>query len=307
MNVIVTGGAGFIGSIVCDELINEGYKPIVVDKTAMTTYDHHYRLDICDPGLKAVFIKHRPKYVIHLAAQVDVQQSIQDPLNDAQMNVMGLLNVLESCRLAGVEKIVFASSAAVYGAPKTEKMAEDHPIQPLSPYGVTKYTGELYLQTFASLHGLPYTILRFANVYGVREPHDETGVVAAFMNQFLRGERPIIYGDGEQTRDFVYVRDVARASVLSLKKAENTILNVSTAEPVKVNELYTYLAELLGIHVTPRYTNEKVGDIKQSVLANALIQKTLNWTPAYDLRAGLHHMRLNYETQYDRRHLSGGA
>lgn len=238
MKVLVTGGAGFIGSHVVDCLIESGHETVVVDNLATGKASHvHpkaklYVTDIRSKELKEIVETEKPRVVIHQAAQVSVKRSVDEPLWDAEINILGTLNLLECCRAANVEKLIYASSAAVYGDPVYVGVDERHLIQPLSLYGVSKYTPELYIKVYHHLYGLNYTILRYANVYGPRQDSEgEGGVVSIFIDKLLKGEQPIIYGDGEQTRDFVYVTDVAQANVMALTRGDGGVFKCEHKHP----------------------------------------------------------------------------
>ncbi|MEK3857183.1 NAD-dependent epimerase/dehydratase family protein [Cytobacillus sp. FSL H8-0458] len=295
--VLVTGGCGFIGSHIVDLLIDQGYEVIVVDNLRTGNINNinvnkvkFYEMSILDEKLTEVFEKHQPHYVIHQAAQVSVSESIVDIMQDEEINIRGSLNVIENAVKYNAQKVIFASSAAVYGTPEYLPVDTNHVVEPLAPYGVSKYTVERYLRMFKKLHGLDYTILRYANVYGPRQDaKGEGGVVAIFADKITTQEELTIDGDGEQTRDFVYVTDVAKANVKALKSGDNRILNVSREEKVSVNELYKIMAELSSYSKEPNYGPERKGDIKHSILSNGETIKELNWKPDVELPAGLKH------------------
>ena len=233
MKVLVTGGAGFIGSHIVDMLIEDGHEVIIIDnlstgkKEFINKKATFYLLDINSPQLEQIFSKEKPEYVIHQAAQVDVALSIQDPVCDADSNILGTIRLLECCKKFKIRKIIYASSCAVYGETNDCSIHENFIVQPLSFYGASRYTSELYIQLNHKFSGTPYTILRYANVYGPRQtPKGEGGVIAIFMQKALKGEQPVIFGDGEQTRDFVYVKDVASANLSALKNGTNEIINI---------------------------------------------------------------------------------
>lgn len=293
--VLVTGGCGFIGSHIVDLLIDQGYEVIVVDNLRTGNIDNidinkvkFYEISILDNQLSEIFAKHKPQYVIHQAAQVSVSESVVDMMQDEEINIRGSLNVIENAVKYNIKKIIFASSAAVYGTPEYLPVDTNHGVEPLAPYGVSKYAVERYLRMFKKLHGLDYTILRYANVYGPRQDaKGEGGVVAIFADKITSQEELTIDGDGEQTRDFVYVTDVAKANVKALKSGDNRILNVSREEKVSVNELYKIMAELSSYSKEPNYGPERKGDIKHSILSNGETIKELNWKPEMELPTGL--------------------
>ncbi|WP_026581952.1 NAD-dependent epimerase/dehydratase family protein [Bacillus sp. J33] len=293
--VLVTGGCGFIGSHIVDLLIDQGFEVIVVDNLRTGNINNidiskvkFYEMSILDKKLTGIFAKHKPQYVIHQAAQVSVSESVVDIMQDEEINIRGSLNVIENAVKHNVRKLIFASSAAVYGTPNYLPVDIHHEVEPLAPYGVSKYAVERYLRMFKKLHGMDYTILRYANVYGPRQDaKGEGGVVAIFADKISSQEELTIDGDGEQTRDFVYVKDVAQANVKALKSGDNRILNVSREEKVSVNELYKIMAELSSYSKEPIYGPERKGDIKHSILSNGETIKELNWKPEVDLRTGL--------------------
>ncbi len=225
MKVLVTGGAGFIGSHIVDKLIEEGYEVIVVDDLSsgkeknINKKAKFYRLNIQDSGLESVFQKEEPDYVNHHAAQIDVRRSVSYPILDAKINVLGTINLLQNCLKYKTRKVIFASSGgAIYGEQQVFPAPENHPLRPISPYGITKLVAEHYLYYYKTIYELDYMSLRYANVYGPRQdPFGEAGVIAIFIKKMLNEEQAIINGDGEQTRDFVYVEDVARANLLAMK------------------------------------------------------------------------------------------
>jgi len=294
MEVLVTGGAGFIGSNIVDGLIKEGHKVIVVDnlstgkKENLNKEAEFFQLDIRDQELEKVFEENNITHVIHHAAQIDVQHSIKDPLFDAQNNILGTINVLEIAKKYEVEKIIYASSAAVYGEPDYLPVDEEHPIKAMSPYGITKHTPEHYIKMYSELYDLKYTIFRYSNVYGPRQdPKGEGGVVSIFVDKMLAEERPVIFGDGEQTRDFIHVYDIVKTNLLALEKGDNILINVSTESRDSVNDLVNYLNEILPYSLEAINEEARKGDILHSSLANGKAKELLGWTPDYDLRAGL--------------------
>ncbi|MEH7500989.1 NAD-dependent epimerase/dehydratase family protein [Neobacillus drentensis] len=294
MKVLVTGGAGFIGSHVVDLLIQSGYEPIVVDNLRSGKREHvppHVRfidLDISSPQIEDVFAKEKPDVVIHLAAQVDVAYSIQNPVEDANQNILGTIRLLECCNKYDVKKFIFSSSCAVYGEKDECSIKETIPIQPQSFYGISKYTSEMYIQIFNILHNVPFTILRYANVYGPRQTSKgEGGVISIFFKKVLNGESPFIFGDGEQTRDFVYVEDVAKANVLAIEKGTNEIFNIGCNSKTSINELYQMTTSIASINIPSISMPVRKGDIRYSRLDNTKAINLLGWIPVYDLQAGL--------------------
>lgn len=302
MRVMVTGGAGFIGSHIVENLLRDNHEVFIVDnfsagkKENLVSEVPVYNMDITDPGIAAVFEEVRPRALIHQAAQVAVPVSLKDPVFDARVNIIGTLNLLEACRIYGVEKVVFASSAAVYGNPNYLPVDEEHPLRPLSGYGISKHAVERYLEVYQELYGLKWTALRYANVYGPRQDAlGEGGVVAIFIDKLLHNRRPTIFGDGEQTRDFVYVKDVAAANVQALTMGDHQILNISTGQAATVNELYALLQQEVGFSLPPEYGPPRAGDIVHSYLDNHRAVSQLNWKPRYSLARGLKETVKHYQ------------
>lgn len=304
MKVLITGGAGFIGSHIVDLLLKEQYQPIIVDnfstgqKKFVPNGVKIYELDLESPQLEEVFIKERPKIVFHLAAQIDVNRSIEKPVFDATTNILGTINLLNFCQKYHVKKVIYSSSSAVYRERAQLSIVESSPIFPSSFYGVSKYVPELYLKTYLDLYGLEYTILRYANVYGPRQSASgEGGVVSIFCHKLLKGDVPYIYGDGEQTRDFVFVKDVAKANVLAIQNGANETFNISCNKSVSINQLYKMLARLTNSKHHPNYCAERKGDIRHSQLNNQKAKVKLHWTPAFDIMRGLTETVAYYQNQ----------
>lgn len=295
MKVLVTGGAGFIGSHLVDRLIQEGHQAVVVDNlsTGKKKNIHKdaifYKMDILSDRLEKVFQKEKPEVVSHHAAQMDVRRSVADPTFDAQSNILGLLNLLERAVKNGTRRVVFASSGgAIYGEQKVFPAPEEHPTRPLSPYGVSKLASEHYLYYYQSVCGLEYTALRYSNVYGPRQdPFGEAGVVAIFTQKLLKGEQPIINGNGMQTRDYVFVEDVVEANMAVIHGQVNDTFNVGTGKETSVNQLYRYLLDITGAKVKEIHGPEKKGEQIRSSLDAQKIHKTLDWEPRVQLPEGL--------------------
>jgi len=296
MKVLVTGGAGFIGSHVVDKLINDDYEVVIVDNLStgkarnINKEAKFYKLDIQDPKLESIFQIERPHYVNHHAAQIDVRRSISDPIFDARVNIIGTINVLQNCVKYGVKKIIFASSGgAIYGEQEVFPASETHPTKPISPYGIAKLVAEHYLYYYKIIYGLEYVSLRYSNVYGPRQdPFGEAGVVAIFIQKMLNGEQPVINGDGEQTRDFVYVADVAEANILAMKNnTGESIFNIGTSIETSVNQIFNYLRKILGSSVPKIHGPAKPGEQRRSVIDYKKAEKILNWKPKTQLKDGL--------------------
>jgi UDP-glucose 4-epimerase len=305
MHILVTGGAGFIGSHIVDELIKSGHHVHILDNLSTGRTENlnpqavFHQGDLLDHGLAEAFTAARPEVVIHHAAQIDVQTSLTNPFLDAKINILGTIAVLEQCREHCVRKLIYASSAAVYGTPQYLGVDEAHPVKPLSFYGISKHTPELYIESFASLYDLDYTILRYANVYGVRQdPKGEGGVVSIFVDKLLEGKQPLIFGDGEQTRDFIYVKDIVRANMAALSKGSRRLYNISWNEQTSVNELLKEMCEISGRSFKPIYAPARVGDIVHSRLDNRAALTGLEWSPEYTLRDGLRETFDYYKVQY---------
>lgn len=294
MKVLVTGGAGFIGSHTVDKLIDAGAEVIIIDnlstgkKENINRSAQFYDISVESEDLSEVFETHKPDFVIHLAAQVSVPRSIQNPLKDCSINITGGLNVLENCHTHGVKKIVFASSAAVYGNPADPILTEKTPTGPLSHYGVSKLATEHYLYVYKSLYDLDFTVLRYANVYGPRQDAlGEGGVVAIFADKIVKGQPPVIHGDGEQTRDFIYVEDVAEANIKALSEGRQCTLNVGTGLRTTVNELFSIMSGSSESNLEPFYGEAREGDIRHSCMNISAITDTLKWRPLFRLEEGL--------------------
>lgn len=304
MRALVTGGAGFIGSVLVDRLLAEGHEVDVVDD--LSTGSLHnladaratggkalriHQLDIRLPEMVDLAARRRPEVIFHLAAQASVPVSVAEPLFDANVNVLGTLNVLESARAAGSERVVFAASGGtLYGDPDAadQPIKETLPHRPLSPYGVSKKAGVDYLVAYRELYALEFCALALANVYGPRQdPHGESGVVAIFAQRLVAGEPVTIDGDGEQTRDFVYVDDVVDAFVRAAERGGGLVCNIGTGVETPINEIYRILAEAAGFEGTPDHGPARPRDIRRSSLDRARAAMQLGWQPWTPLEEGL--------------------
>lgn len=295
MKILVTGGAGFIGSHLVDRLVQEGHEVVVVDNLSTGKRRNvnraavFYKRDVQSPRIEAIFRRERPVVLIHLAAQMNVRRSVEDPLFDAQVNILGTLNILNHAVRYGTRKVIFASSGgAIYGEQDVFPAPESHPTRPLSPYGISKLTGEYYLAYYQRLSGLHYVSLRLSNVYGPRQdPYGEAGVVAIFTQKMLAGEQPVINGNGRQTRDFIYVDDVVEAHMAVLGKEIQGVYNVGTAQETSINELFGKLAALTKSGCKQLYGPAKKGEQMRSVVDASKLRQEVGWEPRVSLDEGL--------------------
>ena len=295
MKILVTGGAGFIGSNLVDRLVQEGNEVVVVDNLSTGKRKHvnkkavFYKLDIQSTRMDRVFRKERPLLLVHLAAQMDVRHSTEDPMFDAQVNILGTINLLEHAVRYGVRKVTFASSGgAIYGEQEVFPAAENHRTDPASPYGISKLAGEKYLAYYANATGLRYAALRFANVYGPRQnPEGEAGVVAIFTKKMLQGDQPIINGTGKQTRDFIFVEDVVESIMVTLGEDIQGIFNVGTGQETTINEIYRTLKDLTQSSCKDLFGAAKKGEQYRSVLDIRKIREAFGWEPQMTVSGGL--------------------
>lgn len=296
MKVLVTGGAGFIGSHVVDKYVAHGYDVVVVDDLSTGRLSNlnpaatFYKLDIRSPKMVEVFEKERPDYVNHHAAQMDVRRSVVDPLFDADVNILGSINLIECAKKSRVKRFVYISTGgAVYGEPEYLPCDETHPINPICQYGASKHTVEHYLFMYHQLYGLDYVVLRYPNVYGPRQdPYGEAGVVAIFTGQMLRGEQVLINGDGEQQRDFVYVGDCAHANLLAIQaKNRAAIYNLGAGHGTSVNQIFNALKVITGYSLSEVHGPPKVGETRQIYLDATRAKQELGWTLTVSLEDGL--------------------
>jgi UDP-glucose 4-epimerase len=299
MRILITGGAGFIGSHIAEACLDQGHDVAIVDDLSTGSLTHvpararFYPVDVRSPQLDEVFAVERPELVSHHAAQVSVRRSVEEPVHDADVNVLGSLHVLDAARRHGVRRVVFASTGgAIYGEVEAGAADEHHRCRPRSPYAVAKLAVEHYLATYRSAFGLEAVILRYANVYGPRQdPHGEAGVIAIFIQRILAGLPPTIYGDGEQVRDFVYVDDVVRANLqahtVTAAPGDPLILNVATGRGTTVNALWQALGDIAQPSVTAQQQPARAGDLIRSVLDPSRAARVLGWQPEVDLERGL--------------------
>ena len=299
MKILLTGGAGFIGSHVTDELIAKGNDVVIIDNLS-TGFEYNInpkakfvKTDITDfKKIENIFVEESPEIIYHFAAQIDVRKSVSDPLFDAETNIMGTLNLIKLSSDFKIKKFIFSSTGgAIYGDTDVRPTPENHPEWPLSPYGIAKLATDKFLNYYNEIFGLKYVSLRYGNVYGPRQnPHGEAGVVAIFLNKMLKGEQPIINGDGDQTRDYVYVEDVVKANILALEK-ENIdkvgIYNVGTSIEISVNDLFKEINKNFDNKYKEVHGPAKLGEQKTSCLNYEKIKKDMNFIPKTDFSEGI--------------------
>jgi UDP-glucose 4-epimerase len=295
VKIIVTGGAGFIGSHVVDAYVSAGHEVVVVDNLFtgkvcnLNPAARFYQIDITSSCLDEVITHERPEIISHQAARVDVRASMEQPLLFAQTNVIGSLNLLESCRRHGVRKIIYAQTGGcVYGEPVELPSPESHIIQPVDPYGVSKYPMELYLKTYAFQFGIAYTVLRYPNVYGPRQDYKgEAGVVSIFSKHMLLGTQVVINGTGEQLRDYVYATDIAHANLLALHLGDDQIYNVGSGVGTSVNRIFSLLKEITIYSNESVYGPPRPGEVSASYLDSQKAERELGWKCEVALEEGL--------------------
>lgn len=295
MKIIVTGGAGFIGSNVVDGFIQEGHKVAVIDNLSTGVESNvnreagFFKVDIRSAVIDNIFEKVKPDILCHHAAQIDVRKSTDDPIFDADVNILGSLNLLNACVKHKVKKVIFASTGgAIYGEQDYFPADEKHPARPVSPYGVTKLTIEKYLHFYEASYGLEYVSLRYSNVYGPRQnPFGEAGVVAIFAERLLSGKRAVIYGDGKRTRDFVFVDDVVQANLLALDYPKSEVFNIGTGIETDINSIFRMLKRETGSKQKKIHAPPKPGEQERSVLDYSKAQRLLKWKPKSDLSTGM--------------------
>ena len=294
LNILVTGGAGFIASHIVDAFIENGHNVTIIDNLTTGREENinpkakFYNVDIRD-DLTQIFEEGKFDVVNHHAAQIDVRRSVTDPIYDAGVNIIGTLNLLQNSVKFGVKKFMFASTGgAVYGEQDYFPADENHKLQPLSPYGISKLAVEKYLYFYNEVYGLKYTILRYANIYGPRQnPLGEAGVVCIFLDKILANEQPIINGSGEQTRDYVYVKDVVKANLLTLDEEESEIYNVGTGIETSVNELFKLINQNFDNSIKEVHGPAKPGEQMRSVITSEKLFKKFGWKPSTNLEDGL--------------------
>ncbi len=295
MKILVSGGAGFIASHVSEALLAAGHDVHILDDLSGGRRENvpdgavFHEMDIRSREAADCMLEHGFEAFVHHAAQMDVRKSVADPRFDATVNILGLLNIMEAGRRAGLKKVVFASTGgAIYGEPDYAPQDERHATRPLSPYGVAKLCSERYLDYYRNQYGVPFVALRYGNVYGPRQnPHGEAGVIAIFAQRMLRREQAVVYGDGLQTRDYVYVDDVVQANLKALDYDESGIFNIGTATETSVNDLFDALRDRMAPNMTRRHEAERPGEQRRSVLGCALAREALGWVPRTTLAQGL--------------------
>ncbi len=295
MKFLVTGGAGFIASHVVDRLINEGYEVVIVDDLSTGSEENlnpdarFYKMDIRSPELASIFEDEKPDYVSHHAAQVLVARSLREPMLDCWLNIEGSINIIHLSQKYGVKKIIYASTGgALYGEPEYLPVDEDHPVNPLAPYGASKHTVEHYLYMYGVNNGLNYTVLRYPNIYGPRQnPHGEAGVIAIFTQKMLDSEQPIIFGDGTATRDYVYIDDIVDANMLAVTNGDRLICNLGSNKETSVNEIFDLLKEEFQFPLNPIRKPERVGEVYRICLTNERAKAELGWSPKISFEEGV--------------------
>lgn len=299
MKILITGGAGFIGSNIADSYLEAGYEVTIVDNLA-TGFKRNihadakfYECDICDrEKLSQVFTDFAPDVISHHAAQLDVRKSVADPSYDANININGALNVLMEAVRVGSHRFIFASTGgAVYGEPKFLPVTEEHSLNPESPYGLTKFTFEHYLRIWSKLHEITPVVLRYANVYGPRQTaHGEGGVVAIFSQLLIDNKQCTIFGDGTMTRDYVYVGDIVKANLLALEKGDHKTMNIGTAIETSTDQVFQAIHSCVGSGPSaPRYVPERPGEVRRNYLENSYAKKVLGWNPRTEFSQGVAH------------------
>jgi UDP-glucose 4-epimerase len=295
LRILVTGGAGFIGSNLVDALINLGHEIVIVDNLSsgfrrnLNPKARFYKVDIRNKRLSEVFERERPEIVNHHAAQIDVRKSCEDPIADAEANILGSLNLITNCLRFGVKRIIYASTGgAIYGDPQYLPADENHPVNPISQYGVSKHTVEHYLHLYSITDGLEYVTLRYSNVYGPRQnPYGEAGVVAIFAIQMLTGKQPTIFGPGDKTRDYTHISDIVEANILALKRGKNAIYNIGTGIETSDQEIFDTLASVLEYKGRPIYAPLRKGEVYRISLDCTKAEHGLGWKPRLSLKEGI--------------------
>jgi UDP-glucose 4-epimerase len=296
MKILVTGGAGFIGSHIVHALVQRGDCPVVVDNLSTGNKDNlheaaaFYQVDIRDARrLNEIFSRERPEAVCHHAAQTDVRRAMGEPEYDADVNILGMINLLQCCVRHGTQKVVFASTSAIYPESTALPLDERHPVRPLSAYGLSKHVGEQYLAFYGEVFGLRHTIFRYGNVYGPRQdPHGEAGVVAIFADQLLRQVQPTIFGDGTKTRDYLHVADVVSANLCALQGAgDGQLFNLGWGREITDAVVFETVRRAVGVEVKPLYGEKRPGELERIALNSAKAKSLLDWVPTIAFESGV--------------------
>ena len=295
LKALVTGGAGFIGSHLVDRLLQEGFQVSIIDDLSAGKLKNinpaatFYHSDISQAAVDEIFSREKPDLVFHLAARVSVTYSAQNPVDNAEVNVIGTLRLLDAARRMGLEKFIFSSTGgAIYGNPEENPCSEATPASPISPYGLSKYMAEQYIDLFYRLYRLNYTNLRYANVYGPRQdPHGEAGVVSIFIQAMLEGKQPRIFGDGDQERDFTYVDDIVDANIRAIDRGNHRTLNIGTGVGTSVNQLFTTLQEQLNYPSEAEHRPRRPGEVNRIFLECSSALEYLGWAPQTPVEEGL--------------------
>jgi UDP-glucose 4-epimerase len=294
LKILVTGGSGFIGSNLVDKLISLYHDVVVIDDLSTGKVENlnkkskFYKMDICNEDILEVFNKEKFDIVYHMAAQIDIQKSIKDPIQDAMVNIIGTINILEACRKSKVKKIIYSSTAAAYGNPDYLGIDENHYTQPISFYGSSKLSSEYYVSIYSKLYNLDYTILRYSNVYGIRQDKNgEGGVISIFLDKIISSENVSIFGDGSATRDYIYVEDVVDANISSIEHGNREIFNIGTGKYTSVLKLFNFMKDIINKEIGVIFEDERLEDIKDSYFEINKSMGILNWKPKFCLEDGL--------------------
>lgn len=295
VKVMVTGGAGFIGSHIVDALLNEKHDVVIVDNLSTGSRNNinpgarFYEVNICSSDIAHVFESERPQIVCHQAAQTVISRSVADPLFDANVNILGSVNLISNCLRYGVKKLIYASSGgAVYGEPEHLPATEQYPVNPLSQYGASKHTVEHYLHLYWLQHSLEYVSLRYSNIYGPRQnPSGEAGVIAIFTGQMLRSEQPTIFGKGDKTRDYTYVADIAQANLLAMPAGKTGIYNIGTGVETSDRQIFDIVAQNVGYKGEPKHSPVRQGEIYRICLDSSKAKAELGWEPLTSVKNGI--------------------
>jgi UDP-glucose 4-epimerase len=308
LKILVTGGAGFIASHVSDRLLDLGHQVVIVDNLVTGKRENlpggatFHEKDICGQDLHEVFRAERPEVVVHHAAHIDVTRSVREPTYDASINILGSLNLLECCREYGVGKVIYAGTGgALFGEPSYLPVDENHPVDPISPYGVSKHTVEHYLFAYHANHGLDYVVLRYPNVYGPRQdPHGEAGVVAIFSLQMLTGQQPVIFGDGTKTRDYCYVADIVEANLIALNSPGCGVYNLGRGIEVSDLEVFEAVRGAIGVDTDPVFAAVRPGEVEHIALDATKAARELGWRWKVGLAEGVTEAVSFYRKQTER-------